>query len=122
MGMRRILVCAAITLPLLTVVPTDEAMARLGGHAGCQDVKHALVADARAEVYEVEREYFACAYSGGRTYALGSRTEGTPEGGGGVDPSTIEFAGATVAYEEFEVRTEGVSFWRVIVRDLRSGR
>jgi hypothetical protein len=80
------------------------------------------VADAQAEVYEVEREFFACAYRDGRAYALGPKSEGTPEGGGGVAPETVTLTSAVVAYEEFGVRTEGPSYWRVIVRALRSGR
>jgi hypothetical protein len=120
--MRRIPICTIVVLALLAAVPACYARVRSHKHAQCPAPKHALVADAQAEIYEVEREYFACEYFDGHVYALGSRPEGTPEGGGGVELESVRLAGATVAYEEFEVKPEGTSYWRVIVRDLRSGR
>jgi hypothetical protein len=117
------------TLAVVTLLMTSSAAGarvRPAKDTNCPSGKHALVADAQAEVYETgggaEREIFACAYAGGRTYALGPKPEGTPEGGGGVAPDTVTLTGAVVAYEKFGVRTEGPSYWRVIVRNLRSGR
>ncbi|MGP0101712.1 MAG: hypothetical protein ACLPUT_08855 [Solirubrobacteraceae bacterium] len=123
--MRRILICTAIVLPLLTAAPTCYAHVRPAKHASCPALKHALVADAQAEVYETEgrseREMFACAYASGHAYPLGPKPEpGTSSGGGGVEKVTL--SGSVVGYEEFVVRTEGSSRWTVIVRDLRTGR
>jgi hypothetical protein len=125
-SMRRILSCATLVLlPLVMAVPTDVAAARTVKHARCPVVAHALIADPQAEIYEaegvVEREMLACSYVKGHGYSLGPKPEpGTPSGGGGVDE--VSLSGAVVGYQEFIVRTDGVSRWTVIVRNLRTGR
>lgn len=129
--MRRILICAAIVLPLLVVAPVSDAQTRHARHPHCPRVgKFALVADAQAEVYEAEgrfvREMFACAYASGHAYALGPKTECIGSGGcGGVENAVL--GGSFVAYEKFVVASEPFvgetsSYWHVIVRNLRTGR
>lgn len=124
--MRRLALAAIPVLTLLLVAPSAAgAHVRPGKHASCPAVKHALVGDAQAEVYEavgsVEREMFACAYASGHAYPLGPKPEpGTPSGGGGVEKVTL--SGSVVGYEEFVIRTEVSSRWTVIVRNLRTGR
>jgi hypothetical protein len=123
-AMHRITICAALIFGLLLATSSAEGRGRRG-HPTCPYAgKHALVADAQAEVYEAEgrfeRERFACAYTSGHAYALGPKPEGGPSGGGGVDNETLR--GSIVAYEESLIHTEGSSRWTVIVRDLRTGR
>jgi hypothetical protein len=122
---RRIVLCTVIALPLLTATPSAaNSHVRPVMHLHCPAVKHRLVADAQAEVYEaeglVENEMFACAYASGHAYALGSKSEFGPGGGGGIEKEVL--SGVVVAYESIDEITGGNSHWLVIVRNLRTGR
>jgi hypothetical protein len=113
---------AALTLSVVLVVPM--AGAKSTRQRGCPAKgRHALVADAQAEVYEaegpLEKVRFACAYAAGHPYALGPKPEFSSSGGGGVERETL--AGHMVAYEDFEVG-EYKKHWNVVVRNLWTGK
>lgn len=129
--MRRIAICAVIILALFGLASASGARTRHATRRYCPKVgKFALVVDAQAEVYEAGgrfvREMFACAYASGHAYALGPKAECIGSGGcGGVEKATV--GAAFVAYEKFAVASEPFvgetsSYWRVIVRNLRTGR
>jgi hypothetical protein len=129
--MRRIAI-AAVPLLVLLLVPggANATRVRRQPPAKCTQVHARLItANARAQVYEATEphgfpEYlgaWGCVYGSSHPYFLGhiSHHSASTEGTGGVEHETL--AGPIVAYEEFSIE-DGHAEWRVIVRDLRTGR
>jgi hypothetical protein len=121
--MRRTLAAiTALTLSALLVVPMAGAKSTRKRSCPAKG-RHALVANAQAEIYEaegpLEKERFACAYAAGHPYALGPKPEFSPSGGGGIEREIL--AGHMVAYEDFAVG-EYNKHWDVVVRNLWTGK
>lgn len=130
--MRRIAIAAISVLALLVAVawagaarPQHRALAKCApGHP------HLITANAQAQVYEATEpealpEYlgaWGCVYGHNRPYFLGPLPYGSASGAGGVRHETL--AGSMVAYEEVSIggSQSGRSEWRVVVRNLRTGR
>jgi len=82
-----------------------------------------IAADAQAQVYStVEGEVYGCAYGTKRSYFLGLVPNCGSSGCSDVKREVL--AGPTVAYEETSIGgvSSRESEWRVVVRDLRTGR
>jgi hypothetical protein len=115
-------------LAVLLIATSSAAAARLPGELGdrkdfvCRPGHGYLIAaDARAKVYEQTGRpgVLACAYGSRRSYRLGASLNSTVIEGG---VRSEALASTVVAYESFASPREGPFKWRVLVRDLRSGR
>ena len=130
--MKRITIAAISMLALLSMAAgAGAAHARRKAPAKCTQVHARLItADGQAQVYEeTEPEAFpeylgawGCVYGRHRPYFLGPLPYGSASGAGGVRDETL--AGSVVAYADTSIggSQSGRAEWRVVVRDLRTGR
>jgi len=116
-------VCALTGILLLVAAPVGTAAQR-SAPAKCPPTHSRLIAaDAQAQVYEGrEDEVFGCTYSKKRSFSLGHVPTCGSSGCLAVEREVL--AGPIVAYEETSIGgvSSTSSEWRVVVRDLRTGR
>jgi hypothetical protein len=130
MMQRNLMVVVSVLAVLLATGSAGAARSDRKASAKCAPGHSRLiVANARAEVFEAPEPpgppeglgVYGCLY-GQKLYFLGTLPYGSAEGSGGLKHETL--AGQVVAYEESSSgRAEsGREEWRVVVRDLRSGK
>jgi hypothetical protein len=133
---RRIAISAISSVLVLVTASASLARPRHTAPGKCPPAHaHLIVADSQAQVYVrpestglsgpfENEEIYGCAYGRRRAYGLGLPYVATSTGANGVRMETL--AGPIAAYEAASAsgaqgQAKTIS-WRVVVRDLRSGR
>lgn len=146
--MQRLSLTICTTLLLLLAAASSAAARRTARVAQCPPAhSKVLLTDGRAQIYTVEQyvkwegvagpqRFFStghlllrgCAHGQKRSYGLGEYCSREAEVGTAPCAEPVSLAGAMVAYGDAWVSEDryqtsiGSSEWRVIVRDLRTGR